>query len=73
MLQRDGVVMMVMKVLVMMMIPMKPGSITVMMAMIPPFGKEFPRQISACQRAFSLYVFFAPQRRWSISAIPPQS
>jgi hypothetical protein len=57
MLQRDDMVMMVMKVLVMMMIPMKPSSMTVMMAMISPFGKEFPRQISACRRAFSLYVF----------------
>jgi hypothetical protein len=38
MLQRDGVVMMVMKVLVMMMmtILMKPSSMTVTMAMIPP-------------------------------------
>jgi hypothetical protein len=38
MLQRDGVVMMVMKVLVamVMMISMKPGLMTVMMAMISP-------------------------------------
>jgi hypothetical protein len=37
MLQRDGMVMMVMKVLVMMMmIPMKPSSMTVMMATICP-------------------------------------
>jgi hypothetical protein len=70
MLQQDGMVMMVMKVLVamvmMMVIPMKPGSMTVM---IPPSGKEFPWQISACRRAFSLCVFSAPQRRWSLSAI----
>jgi hypothetical protein len=62
MLQRDGVVMTVMKVLVMMMvmmmmIPMKPNSMIVMMATIYPSGKEFPRQISACRRAFSLCVF----------------
>jgi hypothetical protein len=57
MLQQDGMVMMAMKVLVMMMIPMKPSSMTVTMAMISPSGKEFPQQISACQRAFSLYVF----------------
>jgi hypothetical protein len=40
MLQRDGVVMMVMKVLVMMMmIPMKPSSMTVTMAMISALRK----------------------------------
>jgi hypothetical protein len=58
--------MMVMKVLVaivMMMIPMKPSSMTVMMATIPPPPprKEFPRQIFAYRRAFSLYVFFVPR------------
>jgi hypothetical protein len=71
MLQRDGVVMKMMKVLVMMMmIPMKPSSMTMTMAMISPSGEEFPRQISACQRAFSLCVFSAPQRRLSLSTIP---
>jgi hypothetical protein len=75
MLQRDGVMMMVMKVLVMMvmmmmMISMKPSSMAVMMAMISPSGKEFPWQIFAYPRAFSLCVFFAPQRRRSLSAIP---
>jgi hypothetical protein len=73
MLQRDGMVMMVMKVLVamvmMMMIPMKPSLMT--MAMIPPSGKEFPWQISAYRRAFSLCVFSVPQRRRSLSAILP--
>jgi hypothetical protein len=72
--------MMVMEVLVMMMmIPMKPSSITMMMAMISPpplSGKEFPWQISACRRAFSLSlsrsVFSELQRRWSLSAnLPP--
>jgi hypothetical protein len=75
MLQRDGVVVTVMKVLVMMvmmMIPMKPSSMAVTIATISPFGKEFPRQISACQRAFSLCVFSAPQRRRSLSVIPPK-
>jgi hypothetical protein len=44
MLQRDGMAMMVMKVLVMMMmIPMKPSSMTMMMVMISPLRKEFPR------------------------------
>jgi hypothetical protein len=76
MLQRDGVVMKVMKVLVMMvvmmmMIPMKPSSMTMTMATISPSQKEFPRQISACQRAFSLCVFSAPQWWWSLPAILP--
>jgi hypothetical protein len=58
MLQRDGMVMIVIKVLVamvMMMIPMKPSSMT-----MTPSGKEFPWQISTCRRAFSLRVFSAP-------------
>jgi hypothetical protein len=38
MLLRDGMV-----VVVMMMIPMKPSSITVTMAMISPSEKQFPR------------------------------
>jgi hypothetical protein len=73
MLQRDGIVMMVMKVLVMMtVIPMKPNSMAMTMATISPSGKEFPRQISTCQRAFSLCVFSAPQR-WQSLSIPPGS
>jgi hypothetical protein len=56
MLQQDGVVMMEMNVLVMvmmvMMIPMKSSAMMMMMAMISPLRKEFPRQISVCQRAF---------------------
>jgi hypothetical protein len=43
------------------------------MATIPPSGKEFPQQISACRRAFSLCVLSIPQRRRSLSAILPQS
>jgi hypothetical protein len=73
MLQRDDVVMMVMEVLVMMMIPMKPSLMAVTMVTIPPSGKEFPQQISACRRAFSLYVLSIPQRRQSLFAILPQS
>jgi hypothetical protein len=64
MLQQDGVVMMVMKVLVaivMMMILMKPSSMTVTMAMISPSEKEFPWQISASGE-LSLYVCFPPHR-----------
>ena len=60
-LQRDGVEMMVMMVLVvemmMMMITMKSISMTVTMATVSPSGKEFPRQISLCRRAFLSLVF----------------
>jgi hypothetical protein len=77
MLQRDGVVMMMMvlvMMVMMMMIPMKPNSMAMMIATIFPLsGKEFPRQIFACRRAFSLYVFSAPQRQRSLSLIPPGS
>jgi hypothetical protein len=75
MLQRDGVVMMVMKVLVMMvmMIPMKSSSMAMTMATISPLREGIPWQISACRRAFSLYVFSAPQRQRSLSLIPPES
>jgi hypothetical protein len=59
MLQRDGVVMVEMKVLVMemmtMMIPMKSDAVVMTMAMISLSGKEFPWQISPCRRAFSLW------------------
>jgi hypothetical protein len=67
MLQRDGMVMVEMKVLVMvMMIPMKSGAMAMMMATISP-----PRQIPACRRAFLSLVFYAPQRRRSLSLMPP--
>ena len=56
MLQRDGVETAVMMVLVVemmvMMIPMKSSLMAVTMATISPSGREFPRQISACRRAF---------------------
>jgi hypothetical protein len=75
MLQRDSIVMTLMKVLVvMMMILMKPSSMAVTIATIPPpSGKEFSQQISACRRVFSLCVFSALQRRRSLSAILPPS
>jgi hypothetical protein len=71
MLQWDGVVMMVMKVLEMMvmMIPMKPSSMTVTLVMFSPSEKGFPQQIYACQRALSLCVFSSPRRRRSLSTI----
>jgi hypothetical protein len=71
MLQRDRVVMMVMKVLVammvMMMIPMKPSSMTVTMAMISLL-REGISLTDFCLPAFSLCVFSAPQRWQSLSA-----
>jgi hypothetical protein len=59
-------VIVVMKVLVMMvmkmMIPMKSSSMMMMMmATISPLQDEFPRQISACRRAF-LSRCFLPRR-----------
>jgi hypothetical protein len=74
MLQRDGVVMVEMKVLVMemmMMIPMKSGAMVMMMAMISPLREGFPWQISACRRAFLSLVFSAPQRWLCLSLSPP--
>jgi hypothetical protein len=72
MLQRDGVVMKVL-VMVVIMILMKSSSMVTTMAMISPLREGIPRQISACWRAFSLCVFSAPLRRQSLSLIPPSS
>ena len=44
--------------MVMMMIPMKSSWMAVMMSTISPSGREFPRQISACRRAFLSLWFF---------------
>jgi hypothetical protein len=59
MLQRDGVVMMVMKVLVMnMMIPMKPSSMVMMMATISPLQEGIsPVDFCLPESFFSLCVF----------------
>jgi hypothetical protein len=59
MLQRDGVVMVEMKVLVMemMMIPMKSDAMAMMMAMISPLREGISQQIPACRRAFLSLVF----------------
>ena len=61
-LQRDGVVVMVLVEMMvwMMMIPMKPSLTMVLMATVPLFGKEFPRQKSVCRRDLFLSVFSAP-------------
>jgi hypothetical protein len=64
MLQRDGVVMMVMKVLVMtmmMMIPMKPSLILVMMVMISPF-REGISLADFCLPESSFSLCFPPRR-----------
>jgi hypothetical protein len=63
-----------MKVLVMMvmdmMIPMKPSSITMTMAMISPLREEISPANFCVPESFSLSVFSAPQRRQSLSLIP---
>jgi hypothetical protein len=74
MLQRDGVVMVKMKVLVMMvmkmMIPMKPSSMVMMMAMISPLREGISPTDFCLPESFSLSVFSASQKRWSLSLIP---
>ena len=45
--------------MMMMMIPMKSSLMAVTMATIFPSGREFPRQISACRRAFLSLWFSA--------------
>jgi hypothetical protein len=76
MLQRDGVVMMVMKVLVamvmIMMIPMKPSSMAVTMAMISPL-REGISSIDCClpKRFLSLCVFYPGEAAESFCDPPP--
>jgi hypothetical protein len=60
----------VMEMMIMMMIPMKSGAMVMTMATISLSGKEFPRQISLCRRAFLSLVFSAPQRRRCLSLSP---
>ena len=57
--------------MVMMMIPMKSSWMAVTMATISPSGREFPRQISACRRAFLSLWFSASQQRRNISVVAP--
>jgi hypothetical protein len=75
MLQRDGVVMVKMKVLVMMvmkmMISMKPSSMVITMATISPLWKGISPADFCLPKSFSLSVFSAPQRWRSLSLIPP--
>jgi hypothetical protein len=75
MLQRDGVVMVEMKVLMMMMmvmmIPMKSSAMVMMIATISPLREGiFPANF-CLPESFSLSVISAPQRRRCLSLIPP--
>jgi hypothetical protein len=74
MLQRDGVVMVKMKVLVVrmmvMMIPMKSSAIMMTMATISPLRERISLADFCLPESFSLSVFSAPQRRWCLSLSP---
>jgi hypothetical protein len=74
MLQRDGVVMMEMKVLVMemmtMMIPMKFGAIVMTMVTISPFWEGISPTDFSLPESLSLSVFSAPQRRLCLTLSP---
>jgi hypothetical protein len=64
MLQRDGVVMVEMKVLVMemmMMIPMKSGAMVMMMATISPLREGISPTDSCQPKSFSLSDVFRPE------------
>jgi hypothetical protein len=76
MLQRDGVVMVELKVLVMrmmvMMIPMKSRAMVMTMAMISPLREGISPTDSYLPESFSLSLMFsAPQRRRCLSLTPP--
>jgi hypothetical protein len=61
-----------MKVLVMMMmIPMKSSSMAMMMVTISLLREGISLADFYLPESFSLLVFSAPQRRWSLSLIPP--
>jgi hypothetical protein len=70
MLQRDGMVMVEMKVLVMemmmMMIPMKSGAMVMTMAMISPLQEEISPADSCLPESFSLSGVFLPRRGGSV-------
>jgi hypothetical protein len=74
MLQRDGVVMMEMKVLVMvmmMMIPMKSGAMAMTMATISPLQEGISPAVSCLLESFSLSGVFRPaEAAESISDAP---
>jgi hypothetical protein len=72
MLQRDGVVMVEMKVLLvmMMMTPMKSSAMVMTMATISPLREGISPVDFCLPESFSLSVFSAPQRRRCLSQIP---
>jgi hypothetical protein len=75
MLQRDGVVMVEMKVLmvmmVVMMIPMKYIAMMMTMPTISPLREGISPADFCLPESFSLSVFSAPQRRRCLSLSPP--
>jgi hypothetical protein len=75
MLQRDGMVMVEMKVLLLMMmvmvIPVKSSAMMMTMAMISPLREGISPADFCLSESFSLSVFSVPQRRWCLSLIPP--
>jgi hypothetical protein len=75
MLQRDGVVMVEMKVLVMemmmMMIPMKPGAMVMTMAMIFPLREEISLADFSLPESFSLSGVFRPAEAAVSNSEPP--
>jgi hypothetical protein len=75
MLQRDGVVMMVMKVLVAMviMIPMKPDSMTVTMAMISPLWEGISPIDFCLPESFLSLCVFHPAEVAEYFCDPPSS
>jgi hypothetical protein len=77
MLQRDGVVMIVMKVLMMMMmmtIPMKPSSMMMTMVTIPPPLREGISPTDFCLPESFLCVYFLPRRGGGVFLrSPPRS
>ena len=75
MLQRDGMVMVEMKVLVMemmmMMIPMKSGAMMMTMATISPLREGISPVDFSLPESFLSLVFSAPQRRLFLTLNPP--
>jgi hypothetical protein len=75
MLQRDGEVMVEMKVLVMemmtMMIPMKSGEMMMTMATISPLREGISPADFSLPESFSLTPFSASQRRLCLTLSPP--
>jgi hypothetical protein len=72
MLQRDGMVMVEMKVLVMeMMIPMKSGAMAMTMAMISPLREGISSTDSCLPESFSLSGIFCPAEAAVFISEPP--